>query len=96
MFVTSSATLSSAERDSASKMTPCSLQMAWHFFGELSAFLLAVRKDSDEAAGSAEKAINGPRSEDGAFVELARPVKAEDAGGYVTEDGDLVGAKFHT
>jgi hypothetical protein len=66
------------------------------FLGELSAVLLAVAEDGDEAAGSGEKAINGPSGEDGAFAELTRPVEAEDAGGVVFEDWDLVGAKFHT
>jgi hypothetical protein len=36
-----------------------------------------------------------PCGEDGAFAELARPMETEDAGGYVTEDRDLIGAKFH-
>jgi hypothetical protein len=65
------------------------------FLGELDAVLLAVGKNGDEAAGSGQQAIDGPGGEDGAFAELARPVQAEDAGGYVTEDWDLVGTKFH-
>ena len=65
------------------------------FFGELSAVLLSVRKNGDETTGSSEKAIDCPSGEDGAFAELARPVEAEDAGGVVVEDRDLIGAKFH-
>ena len=65
------------------------------FLGELSAVLLAVAKDGDETAGACEKAIDGPGSENGAFAELARPMQAEDAGGVVGEDGDLVRAQMH-
>lgn len=64
------------------------------FLGKFGAVLLAVAEDGDEAAGPSEKAIDGPRGEDGAFAELARPVKAEDAGGVVVED-DLVGTQMH-
>ena len=46
----------------------------------------AVAENGHEAAGSSEKAIGGPRREDGAFAELARQVKAEDAGRVVVED----------
>ena len=42
-----------------------------------------------------EKAIDGPGGENGAFAELAGPIEAEDAGGVVVEDWDLVGAEFH-
>jgi len=49
--------------------------------GELSAVLLAVRKNRDEAAGTGEESIDGPGGEDGAFAELAGPVEAEDASG---------------
>jgi hypothetical protein len=65
------------------------------FFGELSAVLLAVAEDGDKAAGAGQEAIDRPGGEDGAFAELARPMKAEDAGGVVGENRDLVRTQFH-
>ena len=65
------------------------------FLREFSAILLAVAENGDEAAGASEKAIDCPGGEDGTLAKLARPVQAEDAGGVVVEDGDLVRAKFH-
>jgi hypothetical protein len=65
------------------------------FLGEFGAVLLAVAEDGDEAAGTAEEAVNGPGGEDGAFAELTRPMEAEDSGGVVGEDRDLIGTKFH-
>jgi hypothetical protein len=65
------------------------------FLGELGAVLLAVAENGDEAAGSGEESIDGPRGENGALAELARPVETEDAGGVVAEDGDLIRTKFH-
>ena len=66
------------------------------FFGELSAVLLAVAEDGDEAAGTGEKAIDGPSGEDGGFAELACPVEAEDASGVVVEDRNLLRTEFHS
>ena len=60
------------------------------FVGEFDAVLAGVAEDSDEAAGTGEKAINGPRGEDIAFADLAGPVEDGDASGVVLEDGDLV------
>lgn len=64
------------------------------FLRELSAVLLAVLKNCDEAAGFGEKPPDGPGSEDVGFSDLPGPVEAEDAGGVVLEDRDLVGTEF--
>jgi hypothetical protein len=61
------------------------------FLGEFESVLLAVRKNGDEAARAREESMDGPGGEDGAFAELAGPVEAEDAGGVVVEDWDLIG-----
>ena len=65
------------------------------FLGEFSAVLLAVAENGDEAAGPGEGSIDSPGGEDGGFAELAGPMEAEDAGGVVVEDGDLIRAQFH-
>jgi hypothetical protein len=65
------------------------------FVGEFDALLAGVAEDGDEAAGPGEEAINGPRSKDLAFADLAGPVDDGDAGGVVLEDWDLVGAELN-
>lgn len=50
----------------------------------------------DETAGAGEKSIESSGGEEGALAELAGPVQAEDAGGVVLEDWDLVGTEDHS
>ena len=64
------------------------------FLGELDAVVFGVAEDGDEAAGFGEEPPDGPGGEHVGLADLTGPVEAEDAGGVVLEDRDLVGAEF--
>ena len=63
------------------------------FGEEFGAVFAGVGEDGDEAAGAGEEAVDGPGGEGEGFADLAGPMKDEDAGGAVHEDGDLIGTE---